>query len=76
MQADLGTERLVVLQVLDRAFTRAELARELDDVDPEAISAAVDGLEAAGVVEIDRGQGRVRASPCARRLDALDLICI
>jgi hypothetical protein len=76
MQADLGTERLVVLQVLDRAFTRAELERELDDVDPEAISAAVDGLEAAGVIEIDPAHGLVRASPYARRLDYLDLICI
>jgi 23S rRNA (cytidine1920-2'-O)/16S rRNA (cytidine1409-2'-O)-methyltransferase len=70
-QADLGTERLVVLQVLDRAFTRTDLERELEDVDPEAISAAVEGLEAAGEVEIDSGHGRMRAAPCARRLDDL-----
>jgi hypothetical protein len=69
---------VVVLQLLrdDRpdGWPRAELLRELDDVDPDAIRDAVASLAAAGVVILD-GE-HIQASPCARRLDALGLVTI
>lgn len=71
---DLGTERVVVLQVLDGERSRTELERELHDIDREAISGALSSLEALGVVIVEGEQ--VRASPCAQRLDALGLITV
>ncbi len=73
-----GTQCLVVLQVLrdDHAewWTRAELERELYDVDPDAIGVALERLREQDVV---RAKGkRFSASPCARHLDALGFICI
>ncbi|MGA8364470.1 MAG: hypothetical protein WB709_08100 [Solirubrobacteraceae bacterium] len=70
MQSDIRCERLVVLQVLDHERTRAELERELDDLDSETLA----GLERSGVVVID-GQ-RVRPSESLRRLDMLGLIAV
>lgn len=70
MQNDIREERLVVLHVLDHERTRAELERELDDLDNETLA----GLEAAGVVVID-GQ-RVCPSESLRRLDMLGLIAV
>jgi DNA-binding transcriptional ArsR family regulator len=72
MQMDIRSERLVVLQLLDREQTRAELARGLD-LSPEAISRALGGLEAAGVVT---GSQRERLSPCVQHLDLLGLISV
>jgi hypothetical protein len=73
-----GTQCLVVLQLLrdDHVlhWTRGELERELYDVDPEAIGAAVERLREQGVVHVE-GE-RVWASPCARHLDALGFIGI
>jgi DNA-binding transcriptional ArsR family regulator len=74
MQMDIRSERLVVLQLLDREQTRAELARGLD-LSPEAISRALGGLETAGVV-INPQRGRVRLSPCTQHLDTLGLISV
>lgn len=74
MQTDIRSERLVVLQLLDREQTRGELARGLD-VSPEAISRALGGLEATGVI-IGPSRGRVLLSPCAQHLDTLGLICV
>ncbi len=73
-----GTQRLVVLQLLrdDHAlhWSRGELGRELYDVDPEAIGVALERLCEQGVVH-NEGE-LVRASPCARHMDALGCICI
>lgn len=74
MQTDIRSERLVVLQLLDREQTRAELARVLD-VGQEAISRALGGLEAAGVI-IGSQRGRVHLSPCTQHLDTLGLISV
>lgn len=73
-----GVESLIVLALLrdDRGerWSRTELERELSDILPAHVEAALTGLTARGVVCCDRD--RVWASPCARRLDALGLICI
>lgn len=74
MQMDIRSERLVVLQLLNREQTRAELARGLD-LGPEAISRALGGLETAGVI-IGSQRGRVLLSPCVQHLDTLGLICV
>jgi hypothetical protein len=73
-QVLVRVERIVALFVLDRpaGCSRAELDRELHDIDREAVSAAVSGLEAVGVVIVE-GE-KVRASECIRHLDALNLI--
>jgi hypothetical protein len=69
-------EHLIVLQVLDgqQTRTRADLTAVLSDIDPEAVADSLASLEAEQVVVLE-GQ-RVRASRCAVRLDALDLICV
>jgi biotin operon repressor len=74
MQMDIRSERLVVLQLLDREQTRTELARELD-ISLEEISRALGGLETAGIV-IGSQRGRVLLSPCTQHLDTLGLICV
>jgi hypothetical protein len=73
-QVPVRVERIVALFVLDHpaGCSRAELDRELHDIDPEAVSAAVSGLEAVGVVTVEGEQ--VRASECIKHLDALNLI--
>ncbi len=73
-QVPACVERIVALCALDRpaGCSRAQLDRELCDIDPEAVSAAVSGLEAVGVVTVE-GE-KVRASECIRHLDALNLI--
>ncbi len=73
---DTRTERLVLLQVLERpgACSRAELEVALSDVQPSAISAALDALEAEGVLYVSREQ--VRASRCVRHVDRLGLIAV
>jgi hypothetical protein len=53
---------------------RPEVSAELDDFDPNVVTGGLAGLEDEGVVVVD--EDRVRASRCARRLDALGLICV
>ncbi len=71
-------ERGIALQLLrnDHAerWARAELEREVEDVEPLTVSDALAALETEGVVVLD-GE-HVEASPCARRLDTLELISI
>jgi hypothetical protein len=73
-----GVESLIVLALLrdDRSerWSRAELERELSDIPPAHIDAALSGLTARGVVCRDRDCAW--ASPCAKHLDALGMICI
>lgn len=73
-----GTQHMVVLQLLrndrETRWTRGELECKLHDVDPVAIGVALDRLREQGVV--CAGDGRLRASPCARHLDALGFINI
>jgi hypothetical protein len=73
-----GTQRLVVLQLLrddhDPKWTRVELEKELDDIDPDAIAIALQRLQEQGVVQADGEQ--LSASPCAWHLDALNFITI
>lgn len=75
---ECGTQCVVVLQVLrkdhESPWRRAELERELHDVDPAAIGVALERLREQGVVHLE-GE-RVSASTCARHLDVLGFICI
>lgn len=76
--ADPGTERIVLFALLrdkrPELWTRSELERDLYDVDPDAIRDSLVSLGAVGVVSLDGEQ--VQASPAARRIDALDMICV
>lgn len=65
-----------MLQVLGRAaaYPRADLVAALEGIATERISAALDSLAGAGVVEF-AGAG-VRATEAVRRLDELALIAI
>ena len=71
-------ERAIVLQLLRDdhrdCWSRAELERELSDIAPLDISDALARLQTEGVVVLEGEQ--VRASGCARYLDALEVICI
>jgi hypothetical protein len=73
-----GTQCVVVLQLLrddhPEPWTRAELERELYDVDPDAIGVSLERLHERGVV-LREGE-RFSASPCARHLDSLGFVCI
>jgi hypothetical protein len=73
-----GVESLVVLALLrdDRAerWSRAELERELSDIPPADVEAALSGLVSRGVVCVDGD--RAWASRCVRHLDALGMICV
>ncbi len=73
---DAWTERLVVLQVLDRPGGRsgARIYRELDDIERDDIDAAISSLTEAGVVTVRRSL--VRQSRALERLDRLQLICV
>jgi hypothetical protein len=68
-------ERAIILELLsedhDERWPREELAASLR-VDRSALDAAVERLYAEGVLLLD-GEV-VLASPCARRIDALELI--
>jgi hypothetical protein len=67
--------RAIVLQVLrddhEEWWTRAELLKEVDDIDPAIVNAELLRLASEGAVLIDRE--RVKASPCAQCMDALGL---
>ena len=69
-------ERAIVLQLLrddhDERWSRAELAVEVNDVEPSVLRSAIADLERQGVVVAQ--DEHVLASPCARRLDELGLV--
>lgn len=71
--------RAIVLQLLrddhEEWWTPAELGRELSDVDPAVVDGELARLETEGVVS-RLTDGRVKASTCARCLDALGLVSI
>jgi hypothetical protein len=73
---DTTTERLLILQTLQRPGprSRTELEIALSDIEPLAISDALDALEAEGILYIAREQ--VWASGCVKHLDKLGLITI
>lgn len=73
---DRRTERSLVLTVLDhpKRCSRAELETKLHDIEPLLVCNALAHLQAEGVVILD-GEA-VRASRCARHLDALGLIAV
>lgn len=68
-------DRAIVLELLEdrERWTRDELAAAVH-VDRSALDSAIERLTADGVAFLD-GED-VLASPCARRIDALDLIGI
>lgn len=75
--ADTGTERLLVLQVLEhpqQRCSRAELEVALSDIEPIAISDALCCLEAEDVLFVCGEQ--VWTSPCVRHLDTLGFISV
>jgi hypothetical protein len=73
---DLATERLLVLQVLERPGlrSRCELEIALGDVEPVTASDAFSALEAEGVIHTIGEQ--VWASRCVRHLDTLGFISV
>ena len=70
--------RAAVLQILsgdrEKRWSAAELARELYDLDRDALDNALGILEHAGVLE--RAGETVNASRATRQLDELDLIAV
>jgi hypothetical protein len=76
MLDDNAVQAAVVLQLLGRvgAYPRADLSAALQAYAEENITAALDSLAAAGVVQLD-GDG-VRASDALKRLDELGLITV
>lgn len=78
LPSDPRIERAIVLQLLrddhDERWSHTELEAEVNNLEPSALSRAVECLEQHGVVvALD---DRVLASRCARHLDALGLIGI
>jgi hypothetical protein len=73
---DLATERLLVLQVLERPGlrSRCELEIALGDIEPFRASDAFSALEAEGVIHSSGEQ--VWASRCVRHLDTLGFISV
>jgi hypothetical protein len=73
---DLATERLLVLQVLERPGLRSrrELEIALGDVEPVRTSDAFSALEAEGVLHTSGEQ--VWACRCVRHLDTLGFISV
>jgi hypothetical protein len=71
-------ERAVVLQVLrddhDERWARAELEREIYDIEPAAIAEALERLREHGVVHV--AGHLVWASRCAWHLDELGMVSI
>jgi hypothetical protein len=74
--ADTATERLIVLQILERPGprSRAELEIALRDVEPLSICEALRALEAEGVL-YTYGE-HVLASGCVQHLDRLGFISL
>jgi hypothetical protein len=74
-----ATERIIVLQLLrnDRSewWSRTEVLRKLDDIDPDAVRGSLEHLESLGL--LDRAGARFKASDGLRYVDdVLDLICL
>ncbi len=73
-----ATESIIVLQLLrgDRPewWSRADVLRELHDIDEDAIRGSLGHLARLGLLVLD-GE-RVRVSDGLRHVDALGLICI
>ncbi len=73
-----ATESIVILQLLrnDRPewWSRADVLRELHDIDEDAIRGSLAHLERLGLLDVD-GE-RVRAADGLRHIDSLGLICI
>jgi hypothetical protein len=71
-------ERGIVLQVLrddhDERWSRAELERELYDVETQALAAALESLRQEGVLHLSGDL--VWASRCALRMDWLGMVSI
>jgi DNA-binding HxlR family transcriptional regulator len=71
-------ERAIILQVLrddhDERWSRAELEREIYDIEPLALGDALERLCQEGVVHLTGEQ--VWASRCALHLDALGMVSI
>lgn len=78
MRDDEVAERAIVLQVLrvdrEERWSRVELESEIYDIEPLAISEALERLREEGVVHLS-GE-LVWSSRCARRLDALGMVSI
>jgi hypothetical protein len=78
LEGDEIAERAIVLQVLrddrDERWSRAELEREIYDIEPLALGDALERLRQEGVVHLS-GE-LVWASRCAQRLDALGMVSI
>ncbi len=78
LKDDEIAERAIVLQVLrddcDERWARAALEGEIYDIEPLAISEALERLREEGVVHLSGEQ--VWASRCARHLDALGMVSI
>ena len=76
---EAGTQKLLVLQLLrddhDPKWTRAEIDKKLYDIDPDAITVALQRLQEQGVVVQADGE-QLAASRCAWHLDALKFISI
>jgi hypothetical protein len=73
--SDRRVERLVLLQVAGRRWgeRRERLYRTLRHIEPAVLDAAIDSLEAAGVV-IAKGRS-VHQTPALKRID-LRVICV
>jgi hypothetical protein len=71
-------QRAIVLQVLrddhDERWSRAELEAELHDVEPQAVTDALEHLREEGVIHLSGDL--VWASRCARRLGELGVVSI
>jgi hypothetical protein len=71
-------ERAIVLQVLrddhPERWTLEELTQEIEDMPAEIVAEAVRRLADVGVMVL--GEEECKASPAARRIDALELISI
>ncbi len=78
LESEGVAQRAITLQVLredhGERWTRAELEREIYDVSPAAIGAALERLREEGVVHLDGEE--VWASRCALHLDALGMVSI
>jgi hypothetical protein len=72
------SERAIVLQLLrddhGESWTRGELRAELR-IALAALADSLEDLQQHGVI-VARDEDHVLASPCARRLDALELIAV
>jgi hypothetical protein len=70
-------ERAIVLQLLrhdhGERWSRTELQAALDNIEPSTLAEALERLERHGVA-LAPSADAIAASPCARRLDDLELI--